>query len=398
VAAGALDNWLYYNLGDALFNPDKPLPVEAIPLTFEKTIFKDVAIELQNRFIYAYPEGKAVGAMGEPEPLHQFTRLFIPTEAAQYAWAMNTSDRMYQLSMQKRVANEMLWPRKRKRSKIWVDGDYGMQTIKIDDEAPAAGSRMSFRMGYDRLLSPGAVFGLSGGYTMVSSTQSEDIMLGFDGKRVPGKREVVANDATISVGGYLLARMIPKAWAYISGNYHMHTLTLTREQNFMGDISGTGAATSVTGEVGITHSLYGQEAIGNVFVRAGMNQGMTLEEKVGEAMYMDMKQKAYTTVAPGYILTFQKRMYLNPTFIMRPYMSVGGEYEAIGMGDTVQYRLGGSDEYSDYKLTTDPMWITGKVGAEFLMSNGTQFGIGYEYHHNAMIQTHNVRFGGNISF
>jgi hypothetical protein len=83
---------------------------------------------------------------------------------------------------------------------------------------------------------------------------------------------------------------------------------------------------------------------------------------------------------------------------MRPYLSVGAEYELSGMPGAAQYKFATSNTFSDYAFETDPLWATGRAGLEFLSISGLQFGIGYEYHYNANIQAHGAHVGASMRF
>ena len=83
---------------------------------------------------------------------------------------------------------------------------------------------------------------------------------------------------------------------------------------------------------------------------------------------------------------------------MRPYFSIGAEYEVVQMDTAAKYKFDISDLYSEYEIDYSPLWATGKLGLEFLSISGLQFGAGYGFHYNAAVQAHNINLSASLRF
>jgi hypothetical protein len=390
-SAGAIDNWIYYGFRKSGFNPNNNNPIETVKAAFAGTIFQDMAGALYDRM--------ADARVKDPRALYNFSRLFTPAEAKQLALSVNAAERSVQQIMQKRMIDESLWTRNRVRSKGWLDMDYGYLSVKSPDGGdPAKGNKLSLMGGYDVQISRNTIVGFNAGMTTVENSGKQAIDLSFATSNVSGRREGSISDTALSVGGYFITKLADYAQFYASANLHSHTMSLEHDQSYMGNAKGSGKTSSITGEIGLIHSLSAQYIVGNLSARFARNNGFEITEKVDGVDYMDIMQKQYTTVAPGYSVMLQKRIYLQPTFIMRPYLSAGAEYEVVSMGDAIQYKFAPSDLYSDLRVGAEPLWLTGKVGVEFLTIGGMQFGGGYEYHHNAAIQMHSAHLNASLRF
>jgi hypothetical protein len=389
-AAGAIDNWIDWGLYNAKFYNSNP--IEALKAAYSGTIYSNMADELYNRMEYSH-------ISNVPQPLHEFSRLFTPTEAGQFAHLVNSAERMAQNSLQKRMVDESLWTRNRVKSKLWVDANYGIDSLSNPDgDGAIEGKSMSASAGYDVQLSQGLIIGFNAGMTIASNNEKQSLDLSYGAVSVMGGRDTTAKSTSVNVGGYIISKFSDAAQLYISGNFYSHKLGVDRTQNYVADIGGDGQSSGFGGEIGIIHLISGQYVVGNLSARFVRNDGFEFKETSGGQDYMSLKQDAYTTLAPGYSLMLQKRIYLQPTFIMRPYLSVGAEYEIIGMGEKIRYKFASSGAYSDYKIDASPLWVTGKAGLEFLTISGLQFGVGYGYHHNSAIRTHNLHLGASMRF
>jgi hypothetical protein len=390
-SARVIDDWVSFGLANARFTGVNN-PIETILAAYGDTQFEGMAQGLYDR-MESYKDTL------DRQPFYEFSRLFVPTEAGQFAHMISSSERMVQQSLSKRMIDEALWTRNRVKSKAWTDFDYGMQTITDSDEDdPIKGSRMSLSAGYDSQISQTTIVGANAGMTLLDSSGNQELDLSYGTRSISGKRNVIAKSTSFDFGGYLLSKMTNSTQFYLTANLNTHQLSVSRDQTYMDNITGSGNSSSFMGEFGLIHSLSAQYIVGNLSARFIQSNGFTLNETVNGAGFMNIKQAGYTTFAPGYSLTFQKRIYLKPTFIMRPYLFVGADYEMTGMPNAVQYDFASSKAVYDYGIKNDPLWMTGKVGLEFLTIGGMQFGAGYEYHQNSAVKTHNVHVGGSYRF
>jgi hypothetical protein len=336
------------------------------------------------------------------DTLREFSRLFAPTEAAQLAQLAALGEKAAQATLQKRMIDESLWTRNRVKTKAWLDVGYGIHTMtNPDGGAPMAGSAMSLAAGYDFQMGRGMIVGVNAGMTMTENTEGTNLDIGYGlgaSAHIAGARNVKSADTMINIGAYVISRIADSATAYVSANAFSHKLSVDRTQNYVGAIAGEGTASSMGGEIGIIHSISGQYVVGNLSARLVQSGGYTLQESVGSEKYMDIKYEGYTLFSPGYSILFQKRIYLKPTFIMRPSLSVGAEYDVMNMGGSAQYRFATSEAYSAFDMKTDPLWLSGKAGLEFLTIGGLQFGAGYAYRYNAVIQSHDLQVSGSMRF
>lgn len=390
-AAGAIDNWIDFGLSRNKFNSASN-PIETLQLAFRGTIYEEMAYALYNRL-------EMYHGTYDRSTLYEFSRLFVPVEINQISNMIDSSERQVQQALQKRMMDESLWTRNRVKGKLWADVDTGLQNItNPDGNNPIDGTRVSIMGGYDIQIKPGTIIGFNAGYTMMRSVGDENFNLGYGPVDEVGSRSTAVNDTAINIGGYLLTRISETAELYISANIHSHTIALDKQQEFVNSISGDTSTSSISGEFGLIHSISAQYVTGNLSVRFAQNDGFMLSEKVGGLNYMDIVRPGYATISPGYQVMFQKRMYIKPTFIMRPYMSVGAEYAVIEMKKDVEYKFSNSDLFSTYQVDYDPIWVTGRVGLEFLSIAGLQFGASYNFHYNAAIQTHNLNLSASMRF
>jgi hypothetical protein len=146
------------------------------------------------------------------------------------------------------------------------------------------------------------------------------------------------------------------------------------------------------------HDWLNQYIVGNAYVRAGYNFGFDVTEKAEGSDYMKLQSDGYFVLTPGYSLTAQKRIYPSVWFQIRPYLSVGAEYDVLGIPDTAQFKFAAADKFTDYGIKIDPLWAYGGGGVEFLGAGGWQFGLDYRYQYNADVQMHKIKLSGSYRF
>ena len=94
----------------------------------------------------------------------------------------------------------------------------------------------------------------------------------------------------------------------------------------------------------------------------------------------------------------QKRIYPSAWFQIRPYASIGVEYDVLGAPDFVKYKFSPAHKYTKYDIELDPLWANIGGGVEFLSASGVQVGIDYRYQYNDAIQLHNIKVTGSYRF
>ena len=218
------------------------------------------------------------------------------------------------------------------------------------------------------------------------------------GQSIAGNVDIQVADTNIGLGGYLMKIVSDQVRIYGNAFLDMHILDVKRDQNYVGTIDGDGAAFSLISEWGIMHDLLNQYVVGNLYARAGYNFGFEVKEKVGGDDYMRLQSDGYAILTPGYSVTAQKRIYPSAWFQIRPYASIGVEYDILGAPDTLEYKFAPADSYTKYSVENDPLWMNIGGGVEVLSARGLQFGIDYRYQYNSEIQLHNVRFSGSYRF
>ena len=111
-----------------------------------------------------------------------------------------------------------------------------------------------------------------------------------------------------------------------------------------------------------------------------------------------MKSDGYFVFTPGYSLVAQKRIYPSAWFQIRPYASIGVEYDVLGMPDNAKYKFAVADKYTYYDVDTNPFWANIGAGVEFVVANGVQVGVDYRYQYNSALQLHNIKVSGSYRF
>jgi hypothetical protein len=97
-------------------------------------------------------------------------------------------------------------------------------------------------------------------------------------------------------------------------------------------------------------------------------------------------------------LIAQKRFYPTSWFQIRPYASVGVEYDVLGAPDYAEFKFGPAKSYTKYDIEIDPLWANIGGGVELLSATGFQLGWDYRYQYNNDIQLHKVRLSGSYRF
>jgi hypothetical protein len=393
-SAGALDNLAHYGLIKDKFNPTTA-PIETLKAVFDdESIYGGMASALYDRM-------ESFNSTRDQKMLSEFSRFFVPVEIGQFANMITVSEKLSSSSLQKRMVDESLWARNRVKGKAWSDVDLGMTAVTNPDSTePMKGARMGVMGGYDIQINKQTIVGFNVGFSAQRSAEDAKFDLSIkQGVKDLRARNITANSTAFQLGAYFINRVAESTQAYMFANVYSHALDFERTQSFVnGVVTGAATSTSIGGEGGLIHQISGQYVVGNLFVRFAQNSGFTMTEKIGEVDYLSMEHDGYAIVAPGYSLTFQKRMYLKPTFIVRPYLSIGAEVEAVNTADPARYRFAPSDLYSEYEIDSAPLWGTAKFGLEFLSIGGLQFGAGYGYHYNAAVQAHNVNLSASMRF
>ena len=113
---------------------------------------------------------------------------------------------------------------------------------------------------------------------------------------------------------------------------------------------------------------------------------------------MKMKSDGYLSFTPGYSLTAQKRIYPSVWFQVRPYATIGVEYDVLGAPDNAKYKFATAKKFTSYDIDIDPLWANIGGGVEMLSATGFQVGLDYRYQYNQDIQLHNIKVSGSYRF
>ncbi|MBD5389148.1 hypothetical protein HDR63_02745 [bacterium] len=389
-AAGALDEMIAGKLAsDGFYNRT---PIEAIPLIFQDTNVAQLAQQVYDRMEYynTYRDGA---------PLARISRLVQPREAEQIMGSIVLNEHTSFRDFEDRMLDEFIWNRNRNLNKIWLDLNIGMYSQNLTDGKSTDGNRFSAQAGIDWQSSDTLILGLTARASHMSGSNSDDIELGYlPGQHIAGHVDIDVSDTNLGLGGYMVKTLGTKARIYGNLFGDVHLLNVDREQNYVGKITGDGTAMAVTTEWGFMHDWLNQYIVGNLYMRGGYNLGFTVKEKVDGDAYMNVESDGYAIVTPGYTLMAQKRIYPNAWSQLRPYASAGVEYDILGAPDKAKYKFAAAQNYTDYAVDLDPLWINAGAGVEYLMSTGWQFGLDYRYQYNSEIQLHQVKFSGSYRF
>ncbi len=390
ISAGALDNLIAGQLQNTEFYNNSP--IEIIPQIFSGTNLAQMADELYERMEY-------YNMTGESQILVNFSRLFQPRELEQIAGSVALNEHTNFRDFEDRMLDEFIWNRNRNLKKAWLDADFGMFFQNVSDGKHADGQRFSISGGFDWQHSEKTLFGLTGRVSNSTSDNSDAIELGYlPNTSVSGLVDLTVDDLNIGVGAYMIKILGEKTRLYGNAFLDAHFIDVSRDQTLVDHIDGSGNVFSIISEWGLMHDWLNQYIVGNAYARVGYNFGFDVSEQAGGQDYMEMQSDGYLILTPGYTLTAQKRIYPSAWFQIRPYASVGVEYDVLGAPDYVKYKFALADKYTKYDVDIDPLWANIGGGVEFLSANGIQVGVDYRYQYNDAIQLHNIKLSGSYRF
>ena len=390
VSAGALDNLIEGQLlNTGFFNNN---PIEVIPVMFKGTNLETMAQELYNRMEYYYMNRD--GAF-----LSRFSRLFQARELEQIAGSIALNEHTNFRSFEDRMFDEFIWNRNRSLKKAWLDVDFGMFNQKVSDGKRVDGNRFNVSGGFDWQHSETMILGLTGRISNMSSENFDSMDLGYmPGESILGQVKTNVADTNLGLGGYMMKTLGEKTRVYGNAFLDIHFLDVLREQNFVAPIDGSGTAFSLISEWGLLHDWLNEYIVGNMYARVGYNFGFSVKEKAANQDYMNLKSDGYLILTPGYSLIAQKRIYPSAWFQIRPYASIGVEYDVLGAPDFTKYKFALAHSYTKYDVDIDPLWANIGGGVELLSASGIQVGLDYRYQYNPAIQLHNIKVSGSYRF
>ena len=268
----------------------------------------------------------------------------------------------------------------------------------VSDGKRVYGNRFNVSGGFDWQESETLILGLTGRISNMSADNSDVVNLSYADKIMTGQVDVDVSDLNVAVGGYLMKILGEKARAYGNAFLDIHFLNVDRTQTYTNPIDGSGTAFSLISEWGLMHDLLNQYIVGNLYARFGYNTGFSVKEESAGQDYMSLESDGYLVLTPGYTLTAQKRIYPSAWFQIRPYASIGIEYDVLGAPDSVKYKFAPAYSYTSYDIDIDPMWANIGGGIEMLSASGIQVGVDYRYQYNSAIQLHNIKVSGSYRF
>lgn len=392
VSAGALDNMIAGQMAKQGFTGRHA--IELLPVLFRGTNLETMANELYGRMEH-------YNTYRDSAPLSRFSRLFQAREIEQVAGSVILNEHTSARSFEDHMLDEFIWNRNRNLKKAWVDAEYGMLFQKVSDGKHADGNRFNITGGFDWQHSNTLILGLAGRVSHTSTDVSDAINLGYTTENpfIAGHVDAKVANTNIGLGGYLMQTLGEKTRAYGNAFLDLHVFDITRHQTFVnGTIDGSGTAFALNTEWGLLHDWLNQYIVGNMYARAGYNFGFSVTEKVGGHDYMKMKSDGYLSFTPGYSLTAQKRIYPSVWFQVRPYATIGVEYDVLGAPDNAKYKFATAKKFTSYDIDIDPLWANIGGGVEMLSVTGFQVGLDYRYQYNQDIQLHNIRVSGSYRF
>lgn len=390
VTAGALDDMIAGRLETLKFY--NRTPIEAVPFIFRNTNMAEMANELYARMEY-YDQTHNGG------PLTRFSRLFQPREMEQLAASIALNEHTTFRDFEDHMLDEFIWNRNRNLRKAWGEFGFGMFSQREADGLHADGNRFSFIGGYDWQETDTLILGLAGHVSHMSGNGKDDIDLTYKpGQPIFGGTNIDVTDTNIGIGAYLLQNINQQMRAYGNAFFDVHLLDVSRDQTYMAQIKGNDTAFSLISEWGLMHDWLNQYIVGNVYGRVGYSSGFSIKETAGGSDYMDMKYDGYFIFTPGYSLIAQKRIYPSSWFQIRPYASIGVEYDVLGTPDNAKFKFMAAKDYTKYDIKIDPLWANIGGGVELLSATGIQVGLDYRYQYNADIQLHNIKLSGSYRF
>ncbi|MBR4892250.1 MAG: hypothetical protein IKZ34_03675 [Alphaproteobacteria bacterium] len=388
-AADALDNMIAGRLEAKKFY--NRTPIEVIPTVFKGTNLSQVASELYNRM-----ESYIVERNGEA--LTRFSSLFEAYEIEQIATTMALNEHTVFRSFEDRMFDEFIWNRGRSLKKSWMDVDFGMFYQNTIAGNHIDGDRFSISGGFDWQESEDLILGFTGHITHSTSLLDKEVDLSYGTVTQYGNIDSQVSDTNIGLGGYFMKTFNEDNRVYGNLFADIHVVNVQRDQSFVDTIEGSGAAVSLMSEFGWMHNLLNQYFVGNVYGRVGYNSGMSITEDAAGSEYMEMNLDGYSVATAGYSLTAQKRIYPSASFQIRPYASIGAEYDVLGINNSVEYKFATTTKYSEYDIEINPLWANIGGGVEFLSARGMQVGVDYRYQYNENVQLHNIKVSGSYRF
>lgn len=392
MSAGALDDMLDGAAAGKGFYGRHAL--EMLPVIFRGTNLEQLGNELYKRM-------EDYNTNRDGTALSRFSRLVQPREIEQVVGSIVLNEHTNFRSFEDRMFDEFIWNRNRNLKKAWVDAEFGMFNQKVSDGKRVDGNRINVAGGFDWQHSETLILGLTGRISHMSADNSDSMNLGYtvENPFIAGNVDVKVADTNIGLGGYLMQTLGEKTRVYGNAFLDIHVLDTTRHQTYMnGAIDGTGYDVAFTSEWGLLHDWLNQYVVGNMYARVGYNFGFSLTEKARGHDYMDMESDGYLIFTPGYSLTAQKRIYPSAWFQIRPYATIGIEYDVLGAPDNAKYKFSVANSFTKYDIDIDPMWANIGGGVEMLSANGLQIGLDYRYQYNQDIQLHNIKVSGSYRF
>lgn len=392
VSAGALDNIIADQMAKQGFTGRHA--IELLPVLFRGTNLETMANELYGRMEH-------YNTYRDSAPLSRFSRLFQAREIEQVAGSVILNEHTSARSFEDHMLDEFIWNRNRNLKKAWVDAEYGMLFQKVSDGKHADGNRFNITGGFDWQHTNTLILGLAGRVSHTSTDVSDAMNLGYTTENpfIAGHVDAKVANTNIGLGGYLMQTLGEKTRAYGNAFLDLHVFDITRHQTFVnGTIDGSGTAFALNTEWGLLHDWLNQYIVGNMYARAGYDFGFSVTEKVGGHDYMKMKSDGYLSFTPGYSLTAQKRIYPSVWFQVRPYATIGVEYDVLGAPDNAKYKFATAKKFTSYDIDIDPLWANIGGGVEMLSVTGFQVGLDYRYQYNQDIQLHNIKVSGSYRF
>lgn len=392
VSAGALDDLIAGQMSSLGFSGRHA--IELLPAMFRGTNLETMANELYNRMEHynTYRDGA---------PLSRFSRLFQAREIEQIAGSVVLNEHTSARSFEDHMLDEFIWNRNRNLKKAWVDAEYGMLFQNVSDGKHADGNRFSITGGFDWQHTNTLILGLAGRVSHMSTDVSDAMNLGYTTENpfIAGHMDAKVANTNIGLGGYLMQTLGEKTRAYGNAFLDLHVFDITRHQTYVdGTIDGSGTAFALNTEWGLLHDWLNQYIVGNMYARLGYNFGFSVTERVGGHDYMKMESDGYLSFTPGYSLTAQKRIYPSVWFQVRPYATIGVEYDVLGAPDNAKYKFAAANKFTSYDINIDPLWANIGGGVEMLSATGFQVGLDYRYQYNQDIQLHNIKISGSYRF
>ncbi|MBO4626033.1 MAG: autotransporter outer membrane beta-barrel domain-containing protein, partial [Alphaproteobacteria bacterium] len=331
--------------------------------------------------------------------LGYLARLVQPTEIDQFVGSIALNEHSSLRDFEDHMFNEFIWNRNRNLNQVWFDADFGMFRQNASYDKTVSGNRFNITAGFDWQNSNRTVLGLMAHVSHMAADNSDDIDLSYKpGETIAGHNNVDVADTNVGIGGYLMHVLGTKARVYGNAMLDLHLLDVSREQNYVDDITGFGTDVSLISEWGLMHDMLNQYVVGNLYARLGYNFGFDVKEKSAGDDYMHLKSDGYFILTPGYSLIAQKRIYPSQWFQIRPYASIGVEYDVLGTPGVAKYKFAPAEKYSEYDIEIDPLWANIGAGVELLSANGLQFGFDYRYQYNDNVQLHNLKISGSFRF